>query len=138
MFRGGLVLIMLVLQSAAAAGGADAAAQTVAAGDDATPADIALYETSLTKPGFYAVCKGKDPGLSAAYEKASQDWMSRNRDSIERGRTALRDEAKRSGMDRDNMLRDNATWTVSDFARKSRFALLTACEDMLKQDRKSG
>jgi hypothetical protein len=138
MFEGGLVLVMLVLQSAAAADVPDAAAQTVVAVEGATSADIALYETSLTKPGFYAVCKDKDPGLSAAYEKASQDWMSRNRESIARGRTALRDEAKRSGMDRDNMLRDNATWTVSDFARKSRYALLTACEDMLKQDRKSG
>ena len=138
MFDGGLVLILVVLQSAAAAGEPDAAAQTAAAADGATSADIALYETSLTKPGFYAVCKDKDPELSAAYEKASQDWMSRNRESIARGRTALRDEAKRSGMDRDNMLRDNATWTVSDFARRSRYALLTACEDMLKQDRKNG
>ncbi len=138
MFDFGLVLIVLVLQSAAATGGSDADAQTIAAAEGATSSDIALYETSLTKPGFYAVCEDKDPGLAAAYEKASQDWMLRNRDSIARGRTALRDEAKRSGMDRDNMLRDNATWTVSDFARKSRYVLLTACEDMLKQDRKNG
>jgi len=138
MFDVGLVLIMLVLQSAAAAGGSDASAQTIAAAEGAASSDIALYETSLTKPGFYAACKDRDPGLAVAYEKASQDWMSRNRDSIARGRTALRDEARRSGMDRDNMLRDNATWTVSDFARRSRYALLTACEDMLKQDRKNG
>jgi len=138
MIDGGLLLIMLVLQSAEAAGASDASAQTLAAAGNATSSDIALYEASLTKPGYYAVCKDKDPGLAEAYEEASQDWMSRNRDSIARGRTALRDEARQSGMDRDNMLRDNATWTVNDFARKAKFALLTACEDMLKQDRTSG
>jgi hypothetical protein len=138
MMDGGFLLIMLLLQSAGAAGASDASAQALAATGNATSSDIALYEASLTKPGFYAVCKDKDPGLAVAYEKASQDWMSRNHDAIARGMTALRDEARQSGMDRDNMFRDNAAWTVSDFGRKLKFALLTACEDMLKQDRKSG